>query len=308
MLRGCLFFGFAAAIWGLLPLLVRHQLGLGPEWFGVMLAGMGIGAVGAGFVLPHLRNRLDRPATVTGASLLCGASLLLLGLSWHWSVALIAMLGFGAAWISGASTLQAATQLSSPPWVRARALGIYQVATFGALALGTALGGWAGGVLGLPLTLGLAGLGAAAGALLGHRLPIDPAAAAAPVAERPQPSPEPADPQLAPMLAGSRNQLMEVVRYHIAPADRAVFLRTMAECRWVRMRSGALIWRLCEDVAHAERWVELWTVENWTDHLREQERLTEADRAVLARAAALHRGAGPPEAARYLTVMPDMFR
>ncbi|HEV7268125.1 MAG TPA: MFS transporter [Falsiroseomonas sp.] len=309
VVRGCLFFGFAAAIWGLLPLLVRHQLGLGPAWFGIMLAAMGVGAVGTGFVLPLLRGRLDRPAMVTGASLLCGVSLILLGQAAHWSVGVLAMLGFGAAWITGASTLQASAQLAAPAWVRARAIGIYQMATFGALALGAALGGWAGEALGLPLTLGLAGLGAAIGGVAAHRLPLEAApASAAPLATRPQPSPEPADPALAGLLAGGRNQVLEVVRYHVDPADRAAFMRIMVECRGVRLRSGALVWRLCEDVAHPERWVELWMVESWTDHLREQERLTEADRAVLARASGLHRGDGPPEAARYLNVMPDMFR
>jgi hypothetical protein len=43
-------------------------------------------------------------------------------------------------------------------------------------------------------------------------------------------------------------------------------------------------------------------VGSWTEHLREGTRLDEADRATLARAAALHRGDGPPEAARYLNV------
>ena len=51
-----------------------------------------------------------------------------------------------------------------------------------------------------------------------------------------------------------------------------------------------------------ERWAEIWAVDCWTEHLREVTRLDEADRATLARAAALHRGEGPPEAARYLNI------
>ncbi|WP_270938266.1 MFS transporter, partial [Falsiroseomonas oryzae] len=136
--------------------------------------------------------------------------------------------------------------------------------------------------------------------------PPPPAPAPAEVVAPPRP--DPADPALAAVLAIGRNRVLEVVRYQVAPADRAAFLRAMQECRGVRLRSGALGWRLFEDIAHPERWVELWAVENWTDHLREEGRLTEADRAALARAAALHRGDGPPEAARYLDVMPDMTR
>ena len=43
---------------------------------------------------------------------------------------------------------------------------------------------------------------------------------------------------------------------------------------------------------------------SWTEHLREAVRLGEEDRAALARAAALRRGGRPPEAARYLNVVP----
>ena len=94
------------------------------------------------------------------------------------------------------------------------------------------------------------------------------------------------------------------MRYTIDPADRATFLACMREVRRVRQRGGAVAWRLCEDVAHPESWVELWAVESWTEHLREEARLDEADRATLARASALHRGDGPPEAARFLYVAP----
>jgi hypothetical protein len=58
------------------------------------------------------------------------------------------------------------------------------------------------------------------------------------------------------------------------------------------------------DGLHPERWTEFWVVASWTEHLREAARMSEEDRAALARAAALHRGDGPPEAARYLNVVP----
>jgi MFS family permease len=309
MLRAFVFFGAGAAVWGLLPLLVRQQLGLGPEWFGILLGAMGVGAVAAGFLMPALRGRLDRGQTVTTASVLGGAALMLLGQATDGVMALLAMLAFGVAWIAGASTLQAAAQLGAPAWVRARAIGIYQLATFGALAFGSALGGWAGAVLGLPLALGAAGLMCAVVGFAVRGFSIEPpAAATGPTAEAPVPRPEPPDPALAALLPRETGRLLEVVRYTIDPADRRRFAAAMEACRGVRLRSGALGWYLWEDVAHPERWIELWVLENWTDHLREADRITEADRAILGAAASLHRGAAPPEAARYLNVMPDMIR
>jgi quinol monooxygenase YgiN len=94
------------------------------------------------------------------------------------------------------------------------------------------------------------------------------------------------------------------VRYRIDPADRSAFLAAMAELRQVRLRSGALWWRLYEDVAHPELWAEFWAVESWVEHLREMDRLEPEDRATILRAAALHRGETPPEASRYLAQEP----
>jgi hypothetical protein len=45
-------------------------------------------------------------------------------------------------------------------------------------------------------------------------------------------------------------------------------------------------------------------MESWTDHLREETRLDEADRMALACAAAVHRSEEPPRASRYLNVHP----
>ncbi|MDQ1079419.1 MFS transporter [Pseudoroseomonas cervicalis] len=304
ILRAVVFFFFGAAMWGLLPLLVRGRLGLGPEAFGMMLAAMGVGAVGAGLLLPRFRAILSRSDLVAGAALLAAAALLLLGLATHWLLAGIGMLLYGAAWIAAASTLQAAAQLASPAWVRARAIGIYQLSFFGALALGSALAGWAGDVFGVQAALLGFGAGGAVAALVMRRWSLDPRPAAE-AASSLLPQPEAPAAELVPLLAQGRGRVLEMVRYRIDPADRVAFLAVMAELRQVRLRSGALSWRLYEDVAHPEMWAEFWAMESWTEHLRELDRLQPADRAVIARAAALHRGGETgPEAARFISQSP----
>jgi len=76
----------------------------------------------------------------------------------------------------------------------------------------------------------------------------------------------------------------------------------MRELRLLRGRTGAQFWQLYEDVAHPEGWVELWSMESWTDHLRESGRLSDSDRELLARATAFqHEGERPR---RFLAVDP----
>jgi MFS family permease len=305
ILRACAFFLFTAAVWGLLPLIVRQQLGLGPQAFGLMLGVMGLSAVAAGFALPALRGRLDRSGTVFWASILAGVAMAILAASRHWAPAALGMLLYGVAWIAAGSTLAASAQLAAPGWVRARAIAIYQLSFFGVMALGSTLAGWVGGSFSVPLALGVAAVGCAVTAVLVRRWRIDSVALQdMPASASVMPKPEAPAAELHSLLGEDSGRVLEVVRYRIDPAKRSAFLATMQEVRRVRLRSGAGTWRLYEDIAYPDRWVELWTVESWTEHLREEARLTDWDRAVLARAAALHHGEEAPEAARFLKVNP----
>lgn len=305
ILRACVFFFFSAAIWALLPLLVRQGLGLGPEAFGLFLTAMGAGAVAAGLLLPSLRARLPtRGATVLAFSLVGCVALALLALVPHWLAAVLGMALFGVAWIGAASTLQAAAQMAAPAWVRARAIAIYQLSFFGALTLGAVIWGWAGDALGTRAALGVAAAAGAVGALAVRGVGLDRTTRAEPVSSVALPNPEAPAAELARLLAGRSGRVLEVVRYTVLAERRADFLAAMQEVRRARLRAGAAVWRLYEDIAHPERFVELWAVESWEEHLREASRLGPEDRAALARVAALHAGEEPPEAARYLNVQP----
>jgi hypothetical protein len=172
---------------------------------------------------------------------------------------------------------------------------------FGALAAGSALSGWIAGLVGVTWAMFLFALGAALGAVLVRHWRLEGGApAAAPPVELVRPAPAAAE--LRELLHEGANRVLEVVRYHVAPEDRAAFLALMAECRLVRLRGGAATWRLYEDIAKPDRWVELWAIESWAEHLREAGRLSDEDRVTLARAAALNRDPAGPEAVRYVNV------
>jgi hypothetical protein len=227
----------------------------------------------------------------------------LLSFAHHWAVAAFGMLLFGIGWTAAYATMQAAAQLACPPWVRARSLSIYQLAQNGALVIGSFGWGWLAGHIGMAVTLAIAagtGVGLAVVALgfgIEPPAPIAPAAIAADML-----TPEAAAAELVPVLRNAAGRVMETAYYRVHPGERDAFMAIMRELRLLRGRTGAQFWQLYEDVAHPEGWVELWSMESWTDHLRETGRLSDSDRELLARATAFQHEAERPR--RFLAVDP----
>jgi hypothetical protein len=77
-----------------------------------------------------------------------------------WLLCLITT-GGGVAWIMLISSFNVAAQEASPAWVRARALGAYLVVYQGGTAVGSLLWGVVAALLGAPLAISVAALGAA---------------------------------------------------------------------------------------------------------------------------------------------------
>jgi predicted MFS family arabinose efflux permease len=131
----CIFFA-ASASNALLPVFVRDVLHREAGAFGSLMAGLGMGAVLAAFLLPELRARFERRHLLAGALCLFGA--MLLAMPWFASLELalpLAVLG-GVAWSAMITTLNSTAQLSFPSELRARTLSVYLMA----LALGQTVG------------------------------------------------------------------------------------------------------------------------------------------------------------------------
>jgi MFS family permease len=305
MARISAYFVTCSAPWGVLPLVVREQLHLGAGFFGILLGLMGIGGVTAGLLLPQLRSRLSRGDIVMAASLTSGLGMAGLALSSHWAIAACSMFIFGLGWVSAASVTQGAAQLAAPAWVRSRALAIYQLASNLALAGGTFFWGWLSTHIGLPSALLAAAFVCALLAVVMRSFSLDRAEPLA-VDETHAPSPtESIAPSLAPMLSQTRERVMETQHYRIAPHQKDAFLAAMAELRDIRGRTGAIQWQLGEDISDPDHWVELWWMENWSDHLREAGRLSEQDKTVVARALQFHIAPEPIKQRRYLLITPQ---
>ncbi|MFZ3226344.1 MAG: MFS transporter, partial [Xanthobacteraceae bacterium] len=74
--------------------------------------------------------------------------------------------------------------------------------------------------------------------------------------------------------------VLVTVEYRIRPQDREAFLEALAQLEHERRRDGAYAWGVFEDAAEAGRMVETFLVESWMEHLRQHERVTNADRLV----------------------------
>ena len=195
---------------------------------------------------------------------------------------LAALLLAGAMWVVVLSTLNAAMQVFLPPWVRARGLAVYQVVFAG----GQAAGGLAWGVVAEQLGLGAAfGLAAALLLLAAAAVVVLPLHDierfdTAQVAYWPEPSlvVEPA-PEAGPVVVS--------VTYAVRAEHQAAFVAAMTAVGRSRQRTGAVRWGLFREGESADRFVELYVVPSWQEHLRQHSgRLAAYDRAAEDRALA----------------------
>jgi MFS family permease len=163
----------ASALWGLLPLVARRELGLDAPGYGFLVTCVGSGAVCSALVLPRLRQRWPTNRLLIAAIIVYAMMLLVLG--WVRSLApLYAMLALGgAAWTSSNQNFQIAVQMSAPGWVRARSIAAYLLTFQGGQAIGSAVWGAVAEQAGDPVALTLAAAGILAGLAPAVRWPVE---------------------------------------------------------------------------------------------------------------------------------------
>lgn len=83
------------------------------------------------------------------------------------------------------------------------------------------------------------------------------------------------------------------------PADEVPFLTAVRRLERFRRPGGAIRWNVYGDTGDVERWVEVFVVESWLEHLRRHERMTAGDRIALDPAARFHSSEGGPRAASH---------
>ena len=275
LIRAAAFFFFASAYWALLPLVARNQIAAGPELYGILLGAIGVGAVAGAFALPWIKPVLGPDRLVALGTASTALSLILFGVAHHPAVALAACLLAGTSWIAVLATLNVSVQVSLPDWVRGRGLAIFVTVFFGAMTSGSVLWGRLASELGLPTAHFTAAAGAIIGIALTWRWKLQSGIEAdlAPSMHWPAPI-------LAIDVDADRGPVLVTVEYRVAPDKRAAFLSTIRDLGQQRRRDGAYAWDVFEDAAEEGRFLETFMVASWLEHLRQHQRVTNADRIV----------------------------
>jgi hypothetical protein len=189
----------------------------------------------------------------------------------------IVMLIAGAAWIVFLSLYNVAVLNLSPDWVRARVSGVWMMVFQGAVAAGSATWGALATRVDVHQALLWAGAGTLGTAALGvfvrsPNLAVDVA---------------PWNSWRVPTVAASTTTDFEnigpvlvTVEYEIVPQRDADFIKAMRRYGQVRRRDGAYEWGIFRDSEYENRYMEIFLVHSWAEHLRQHARSIQADRAV----------------------------
>jgi predicted MFS family arabinose efflux permease len=269
------FFVFASAYWALLPLIARDRIAAGPEIYGLLLGAIGVGAIIGAIGLPRAKERFGVNRLVVAGTLGTAVALVLFGIARDSATALAASLLAGVAWIVVLASLNVSAQVTLPEWVRARGLAIFMTVYFGAHTAGSALWGQVAALWGVPLAHFIAAAGILIAIPLTWRWRLQGGANVDLT-----PSLHWAAPVVSGEIAQDRGPVLVTVEYRIDPAKRRAFLAAIEGLDHERRRDGAYRWGVYEDSADPARFVETFMVESWLEHMRQHERVTNADRVL----------------------------
>src|SRR6516165_8395954 len=274
LIRSAGFFPLASVYWALLPLLVRARIAGGPETYGMLLGAIGAGAVCGAFVLPAAA-KLGADRVVTGATIGTALALALFAIVREPATSLIACVLAGICWVAAVSTLNVSAQFALPGWVRGRGMAMFATAQFAGLAVSSIVWGQAAQEIGLPAVHIIAAIALVAAVPLLRRWRLQTAADLdlAPSMHWPTPL-------LSHEMEPDRGPVLVTVEYAVAAADRATFLAAMAKLAGERRRDGAYDWGIYEDASKEGVFVETFWVDSWLEHLRQHQRVTNADRVL----------------------------
>jgi MFS family permease len=275
LVRSIAFFLFASCYWALLPLVARNQVAGGATVYGLLLGAIGASALAGALVLPRLKALLGPDRLVAAGSVGTALTLVLYGAARGPAAAFAGSIVAGVSWITVLATLNVSAQFALAEWVRGRGLAVYVTVFFGALTLGSAMWGQVARVAGVPTALFIAAAGLLLAIPLTWRWKLEAGGDfdLAPSMHWPAP-------MVSEHVEGDAGPVLVTVEYRVEEAQREAFLDALQRLSGERSRDGAYRWGVFEDAAESGRFVETFLVASWHEHLRQHERVTNADRVL----------------------------
>jgi MFS family permease len=265
----------ASALWALMPLVAKNELGMDAGGYGLLMAFMGAGAVLAALGLTSVYRRFPLRRLIVAGAFAFAAATLAAALS-HSQVVVCAMLLFaGMGWMAVNATISTVVQTYAANWVRARVASVYLLVLMGSMAVGGILWGALAQYLGLENSLLLSASSILLGLLVTRRGKIVMGREA-----------DFADAQqtdklvLTGEVSHGDGPVCVEISYRVGDDERDDFLCIVYAVGQSRRRNGAQNWRLYRDLAETDHYVERFIVESWLDYLRQQERVTLADESL----------------------------
>jgi MFS family permease len=278
LLRVLAFFPFASAFMALLPLLARDQISGGPQTYGILLAAIGVGAVGGSLALRWLKDELGPDRLVATGSVGTAFALVLFGLAQESIVAICACLLGGASWTLVLTKLYVSAQVALPDWARGRGLAVFLTFIFGATTIGSIIWGKLSALEGMPIAFFVAASSLLLAVPLTWRWKLQTG-----VGIDFSPASHWRAPAIPRNIENDRGPVMAMVEYQVGEAQRGEFLGAVDELGHARRRDGAYAWGIYEDVANAGRFVETFSVESWLEFMHLQKRVSNADETIINR-------------------------
>ena len=286
--RTLIFSVCASALWALLPVIARDQLGLDAGGFGLLSASFGIGAMIWVLVIQRRLPSMSLNNVVILGSFLWMAAVVLIAFSGTVGIAAAGCFAAGGAWVAVLPGISAGIQSTAPAWVRARAVAMNLVAMQACLALGSIVWGWVASLAGISVALASSSAAMLVLLAMSYRLKVrmGDEADITPGTQLPELS-------LAVEPLPDDGPVLIQVQYQIDPANRDAFLLAIHANEPSRRRNGASDWRVFRDLGEDGRYVERFIVTSWAEYVRLRSRMTMADQQAQDRVEAfLQPGAG----------------
>ncbi len=264
---------FSSTLFALLPSVAKsvNDSAIG---YGVLLGCFGAGSIGGALIMQRLRARCSTETLVSAGVVAVGVGIVTIARLHSLSTLAPIIFVSGAAWVLFISLINALVQNLAPEWVRARVLAIFSLVYMGSFALGSAAWGGVAQRRGIGVALLCSGVGTIASVIFAAfaRLPDSTADLT------------PWNHWRMPVVVKEvdaehlEGPVLVTIEYSVVSGQEAEFMEAIRKYARTRRRDGAYQWGIYRDTEAANRFVEIFLVHSWAEHLRQHERQTKADR------------------------------